>query len=322
MRSRSLIFLFWLQILCLTGLTSITALAQDEGLSGEASHGGKGKWGSSVFVLSSVMLKQAQDGAASISNYAYVSANYKLSQDERINIRPAFTMATAGYDQYGVNQKSDTKLADLYLNYANYNMALLPGEWGLSGQFRIYLPTSESTQNRKTIAYLQSWMIAQKVLKNGWAVQYNFKPTYYIQSQKAYRNEYDRVNSDGSISTMIEPGTNPIGKLDHYLTVGKYLNEIFVPKVDIGFIHQWSYTSDWVNKGSDSRNQLKIAPGSEIHVNRNLWFILQMESDVDLNDTRSSYGDGSLRWEDSRKNHIELFRPENTQFLLFTFWSI
>lgn len=319
MGSRSLIFVFCLQILC------FKAVAQEEGFTGGPLGGvatdSDSKWGASFFSLSSVMHKQIQDGAASISNYAYVGANYKLSPDERINIRPAFTVATAGYDQYGVYQKLETKIADLYLNYANYKLALLPGEWGLSGQFRIYFPTSESMQSKRTIAYLHSWMIAEKIFRHGWGVRYNFRPTYYIQSQKAYRNEYDRVNSDGSTSTFIESGANLIGKLDHYVTVGKYLNEIFTPQVEMGFIHQWSYTSDQVNRGSASRNQLKIAPGTEIHVNRSLWFILAAESAVDLNDTRSNFKDGTLRWDDNRGNHIDLFRPENTQFLLFTFWS-
>ncbi len=312
----------WLTVLMLVLLGATKSWSQEQSSSDEGFRNDK-KWGQSYFGLASATAKQVQEGAPSISIYNYVGANYKLSQDERINIRPAFSIYTSGFDQYGIQQNTEVKLGDLYINYANYKLALLPGEWGLSGQFRLYLPTSKSTQDKKTICYLNAWIVTEKGLTNGWGTSYNMKPTYYFQSQKAYRNEYERLNTDGTLSSIIETGANPIGKLDHYMTLSKYLNETFTPKIDLGFLHGWNYTSDYVSKGSASRNQLKIAPGTEIHVNRSLWFLVGIENDIDLNDTRFSGGSTlNSKWEDSRGQTIYLFRPENTQYQLFTFWTL
>ena len=302
----SLVFLF------ATLFLSCFSWAQDTSLSGafDSSIRGNSKWGSSYFSFTTVDAQPLYDGAASANIYNYVGANYKLSRDERINIRPAFSITTAGYNKYGENNKGDVKMNDLYVNYANYGMFLLPGDWDFSGQYRIYFPTSESTQEKKTIAYLDSWMISEKLLGHGWAVQYNMKPRLYIQSQKSYRTE--------SNSGYINSNANQWGKYDHYMKVQKYLNSIFSPALEVGFIHQWYYTSEYAPKSYASRNQLKIAPNTEIHVNRDIWFIAGMENTIDLNDTRLA----DNQWQDQNGQGINLFRPENTQYYLMTFWSL
>ncbi len=284
---------------------------------------GDSKWSNSYFSFSSVGLKQTQDGAASISMYNYLAANYKLSKDERINLRPVFMINTAGYDQYKQNQASNIKAGDAIVNYSNYSIALLPGEWQWGADLGLVLPTSESSQNKKMIAALKSHSSFEKEYSNDWATVYNLKPYYYFQSQKAYRNEYDKIFDDGGTQHRIDTGANQIAKLEHYMTVAKYANKYFTPAFDIGFIHQWYYTSDQVRGGSASRNQMKIAPNTEIHVNSRLWFILGVESDVDLNNSTldASSGD-TFRWRDDRDQSINFFRPENTQYYLLTFWSL
>jgi hypothetical protein len=293
--------------------------AQDATLSGafDNSIRGNSKWGVSYFSFSSVDAEPALDGAATANIYNYFSLNYKLSRDERINIRPAFSFTTAGYDKTGVSKKADVSMNDAFVNYANYGIALLPGEWALSGQYRIYLPTSESTKTKRTITYLRSWMIAEKLLGNGWSIEYNMKPGLYVQSQKAYRNEYDKVFPDGGSQHRIEVKANQWGEYEHYMKLGKYINSTFFPSLELGFTHEWYYTTTQADRSDASRNQLKIAPNTEIHLNRDLWFILGIENKIDLNDTRLA-----STWQDKDGQGINLFRPENTQYYLLTFWSL
>lgn len=275
------------------------------------------QWGTSYYGFTTAGAKAVNNGSPSVFTYNYLSLNYKLSPSERINIRPAFGITSTGFNDNNEAQKAKIELLDSFINYSNRDLALLPGDWQLMGDFRIYFPTSESTQNKKTISYLRQKMISEKSLGRGWFAVYTSELNYYIQSQKSYRKETVKEYPDGGISRRVRAEANKIGDLDHRMGIGKYLNKIFTPKVEVGFIHEWNYTSEQVTGGSASRNQFKISPNSEIHIARNLWFILGIESKVDINDTRYT-----SQWQDDRGQSINLFRPENTQYYLMTFLSI
>jgi hypothetical protein len=307
----------------LTGgiLFSFQAHAQDISLSG-TSDGSlsmpRSKWGFSYFSFTTADQQDVQAGSPSVFIYNYISTNYKLSKDERINFRPVFNITTPGTDLKGKDIEGNIKLGDAYLNYANYKMALLPGDWELSGQFRIYFPTSESTQAKKTIAYLHSWMKSQKFLGGGWAVEYNFKPTLRLQSRPSVVVETETMKPNGFISRKREDRVNQMGDLEHYVSIGKFATSVFTPKLDVGFLHEWNYTSTENKFGYASRNQLKLAPNTEIHVNRSLWFILGIENTIDLNDTRVANG----TWSDPKGQGIKFFQPEATGYYLLTFLTL
>jgi len=274
---------------------------------------GNSKWGTSYFGFSGVDVQAVNQGSPAAYHYNYISLNYKLSAKEKINFRPAFVFNTAGFRGNGETQESDVIVHDFYINYKKKDLALLPGDWAVLGEARLYLPTSESAQEKKTITRLQGKMISEKLLGNRWIAQYTNESSYFIQSQKAYR--YEKNYPDGG--KKIEARANTIAEIDHYMSVGRYLNKVFTPKMDVGFIHEYLHTSPQVTGGSASRNQLKLAPNTEIHVTRDTWFILGVESAVDLNNTRIT-----SRWQDDRGQSINLFHPENTQYYLMTFISL
>ncbi|MEZ0390748.1 MAG: hypothetical protein ACAH59_00935 [Pseudobdellovibrionaceae bacterium] len=299
----------WALFLTVSGLVSM-AWAQEGSLSTGVSPTNNSKWGQSYFSFTGTDMQAVNDGAPSVNIYNYLSLNYKKNSSERYSLRPAFSYKTAGFSGNGDRQDSEVYLNDAYVNYSNYDLALLPGEWALSGQFRFYFPTSEGAAEKKQIGELYTELISEKLLGQGWAISYTTKTSYFLQSQKAYR--YEKVYPDGG--KKIEARANHYGEMDHYFTLKKFLNSTFTPAVDLGLLHEWNYTSEQVRGGSASRNQLKIAPNTEIHLNRSAWFILGIENATDLNDTRLT-----SQWEDRDGRSIKLFHPENTQYYLMTF---
>lgn len=308
---------FSLITVVLVQLVAVISWAQEGSLAAEFNDRGPSKWGYSYYAFSNVNGQALREGSPTTFTYNYLSANYKLSRSERINIRPVYGLTTTGFVDKNEIQKGKVELLDFYLNYANRDLALLPGDWQLMGEFRVYFPTSQAKQDQKTIVYLRQKMISEKSLGKGWFANYTSELTYYVQSQKAYRKETTKYYADGGTSTRVRAEANKIGDLDHRFGIGKYINKIFTPKLDVGFVHEWDHTSDQVQGGSASSNEFKISPNTEIHVTRDLWFILGVESKVDINDTRYT-----SQWEDGRGQSINMFRPENTQYFLMTFLTI
>ncbi|MFN7454484.1 MAG: hypothetical protein ACK5RO_07470 [Pseudobdellovibrionaceae bacterium] len=306
------------------------ALAQEESFgsqgssSTEAASSAPSNWRVSYFNLASAGVKELNEGASTLSMYNYFSLNYRISRQEKFSIRPAFMINTTGFDRSGENQPMGLKTGDLYLNYSHTGLALLPGEWGLEGDFRLYLPTSESTQNKKTITYLHSWLRAEKRLGAGWKATYNFRPSYYIQSQKAYRSERETVNADGSKQLRIEARRNMLFELEQYMTVSRYVNSWFQPQFELGTVTEWYHTTNQTNRGDSVKNYVSLAPGTQITVNRQLRFIFAIDNQIEITDSKSSYNSGKseLSWKSRNGKSIELFRPEQTQYLLLTFLSI
>lgn len=301
-------------ILAFVGLLGLSAFAQQGSLAKtfEATTQ-RSPFGTSYFSFSSADMQAVNEGAPSINIYNYLSLNYRLNSSERFSFRPAFSYRTNGFAGNGDQQTAEVYMGDIYVNYNNYDLAVLPGDWELSGQFRYYFPTSESSQQKKQFGELYNEMRSEKLLSDGWSMTYTTKSSYFLHSQKAYR--YERTYPDGG--KKIEARANRIGEIDHYFTGRKFINKIFSPGVDVGFIHEWNYTSEQVRGGSASRNQLKIAPNTEIHITRRAWFILGIENTQDLNNTRIT-----SQWEDDRGQSIKLFHPENTQYYLMTFITL
>ncbi|GIL18560.1 MAG: hypothetical protein BroJett040_23110 [Oligoflexia bacterium] len=243
-------------------------------------------------------------GKASWNIYQYVALLYRIDENQKISIRPAFNTQTGGSDQFGKEKESKTSLADFHMTYSNYTLATLPGEWDLSGTFYIYWPTSESSQQKKWISRVQSWLIFDKKLDRNWSVTYNMKPDYYFHTQKSYRAE--TVYPDGGRS--VRSDNNMIGKLDHYVSLSRYLNKVFTPGIDIGLSHEWYYGSEEANSKSAVAEYFKMAPNTWIMLSKRFKFIAGIENRIDLRDRRGE--------------DFQLFRDKETSYYIMSFISL
>lgn len=284
-------------------------------------------WGVSYFNQGGNQIKTMQDGGAGMSAYNYFSLNYKYSKDETFAIRPIFYVNTAGYNKYGENKSMDFAAGDVFFNYANYNLATLPGDWEFSGQFRFFLPTSEESQKSKMLTRLYSELAFEKEIDQNWDISYKAKPDYYVQTQKSFKNEYDKFYPDGGSSHIVEAKNNRLATWDHYVELSRYLNKYFTPYLALGFTHEWYYTSEHTDKGDPVVNKLKITPGTKLFTIKGLWFMFYLENEIGIDRTQMSLRDGTLQWNrdkygNGNDENIALFRPEDTSFGFRTFWTI
>jgi hypothetical protein len=268
----------------------------------------RSKWGVSYFNFSSSDMAGMNRGGASWSIYQYLSLNYYLDYNQKISLRPTFITNTAGYDAGGNAKQLQTQAHDFALTYSNYSLASFPGEWDLSGTFYLYAPTSQSAQDKRWAAHVASWLIFTKVLDRNWALTYNMKPHYWFNTQKAYRKTSTRTFPDGGSSTRIFAENNQMAELTHYLELSRYWNRIFTPQLAVGFTHEWYTDSDQADSRPAVQEYLTVQPSTWIFVNRKLKFIAGVSNQVNIRDRRGE--------------PFRLFREEDNQYYIMTFWSL
>lgn len=297
---------------------SVSSFAQEEGggvskFSGSAMSADDGiaegsVWGLSYFNLTTADMKYVNRGGASWYMYQYLAFNYKFAADQRFAIKPTFSTETPGvYDDRGNTKKMKFDLGDLHVTYSNYNLANFPNEFDLSGTFYLYLPTSESSQKKKWVTRIRSWLILTRVIDQNWTIRYNAKPEYFFQTQKSFRNETTKTAADGSEFTSVRAENNKIGELDHYLEFSRYFNETFRPQFTVGFVHEWYHPSEEANYKDSLSEKLKLGLNTWIEVNRKLRFLVGVDNEVEI---RRPQGD------------FELFQEKDNGYFVMTFWTI
>ncbi len=150
-------------------------------------------WAVSFFDWASVNVKYYREGAGRLETYSYLSMDYRLDWQSKISIRPEFYLAGAGKNFFGDDVKSEADMGDIYLQYTHNSMALVPtpfGDVGLSGSARIYYPNGKYPKMQRQITRLQTRLMFQMPLRWGIWATYHFRPTYLVQRQQAYRNEF------------------------------------------------------------------------------------------------------------------------------------
>jgi hypothetical protein len=182
------------------------------------------------FNLASMSVKGASEGTAPLGTYNYFSFDYKTGKDTKYSLRPTFYFQTAGLDPFtGREQKEELNMGDIYLQYADYSLALLPGDVGLLGSFRAYLPVSKYSRRSHTITRLQSYFIFNRALGYGYEISYNFKPSYYIQGRTGYLNDNQKVR-----------GTSQ-ADLEHYFSFAKHFSSGWSVTQSLGLDHEWKH---------------------------------------------------------------------------------
>lgn len=255
----------------------------------------RSKWSYSFFsFLSAPYELPVKDRTSLVSSYNYVSFNYKIDYTRRVTIRPTFNMNTAGYDVIGREDKaSKIELGDLYLQYADYNFALLPGNIGVLAQFRIFLPTSESSRQQKTLAKLGGWFIFSHPFGDSWELNFHTKGYYYWQSQKSY---------DGGKSY---PSHTKKYKWENYFELGKMFNETFGFSATFGLTMEEKNGSDLYNDEARHVNTLKTGVSIRYNYAWYLNFIFGIDNQIyNVN---------------NQQDHT-LLQPDDLQFILLTFF--
>lgn len=280
---KSLVFLY-------ISFFSFSGLAQEEA--------SKSPWTYSLFLLSSADIPVIDHGPASVGGSGYISFNYKLNSNRRLSIRPQWLYNTAGFNKYGDNLGTEFKMGDVYLQYSLYDLWKY-GEWGLSQNLRLYLPTSDFSKKTKMIARFRSEIFFGYESRDYFYVQYVQKLDYYMQTQKAFLDPDTVTFDDGAYKIDPRQGNKELS-LDHYLETEYTFNSMWRIGAQTGFEEEWRYGSAVEGIDSSHITFLKAAVGPKFYIGRTADFYLFIQN-------RAPLGNG-----------YSFGRPKDNSLVLFT----
>lgn len=209
----------------------------------------KSKWGLSFFNWASQSVEYSEEGSAQLSMYNYLSFDYRINWSSKFSIRPEFYMASAGVSNYGYREdKSSLEMGDIYLQYSNFNWALLPGDIGLLGSLRVYIPSSDFSKAARTITQLQARMIFTKPFGKGFEINYHLRPKYWVQTQRGYINPFSNGISQ-----------NRIAEVEHFLEFAQAFSAKFGISQQIGMTDAWYYSVPSAGKPDLVRETIDIS---------------------------------------------------------------
>ncbi|MCB9024905.1 MAG: hypothetical protein H6625_01185 [Bdellovibrionaceae bacterium] len=196
-------------------------------------------WGLSYFNWATQDLAKTEEGRARLNTYNYLSINYRLNGG-MFSIRPTFFVNGSGYDDYDRKiVKSEVDLGDIYLQYSKYNIALLPGDIGLTGAIRVYLPQGDYAKRQGKISELRGKLYFSKPWGYGWNTTYMIEPRYSFFTERGYLTEYG--NS----------AANRYAVIWHYIEQAKLFNDRYGISAQVGMKHNYYY--DFESEGIQNR---------------------------------------------------------------------
>jgi hypothetical protein len=111
------------------------------GLSTEAT--GKPKFGLNLMQYTYFKKSSVTDGEPDASGINRVNLAYRLSDTRSFSAREDFGITWA---QQKTGRETAGHVNDMYVAYTDSKLAVLPGEWTLTGSYRQYLPIGEKTR--------------------------------------------------------------------------------------------------------------------------------------------------------------------------------
>lgn len=160
------------------------------------SFGGASKWkeiqrniGVGFFNYSNVRTDELNRGNGQLQSYNYPTFEYRLGRGEKVFVRPAFLLNSAGQNNAGRPYDSKFAWSDLYFGYSSYSIPWLPFEMDYKSEIRVYLPTSDTSRAEGMIARIRGDLKAHYPLTNRLTFLLWFKPEYFVQTRTAKLNE-------------------------------------------------------------------------------------------------------------------------------------
>ncbi len=253
-------------------------------------------WSLSYFNWSTQNLAKTEEGTARLSSYNYLSVNYRL-KDALLSVRPTFFISGAGYDEFerGI-VKSEFELGDIYLQYSKYNVLLLPGDIGLTGALRLYLPQGEYAKRQGKVTELRGKFYFSKPWGYGWHTTYMIEPRFYFYKERGYLSEF---------GTSL---ANRYGLIWHYLEQTNFFNQRYGFSAQAGMKHQYYY--DFESEGI--RNKIKD------HFEIGTYFLLNLHGVRIRAGVMQSHNVRRPNGKYEPGGKYKVFNPEETQLSLMT----
>lgn len=281
------------------------AQEREESLVMSAGDSFKRNWTVTFFSIASVSnmsFGKKATGDRSIDSYNYFGFNNKIDADTKFSVRIPFLFNTTGQNEYGDQENSNMELQDIHLAYSKYDLGYI-GDVDISGNVKMYLPTSAYSQNSKMITKIRLEAYFEYSIGRFSSVTYAIKPDIFWQSQTAYFNPDTPQYDDGNFKKDPRSTTKQYA-LEHYVEAVLDINKYFSAKPKVGFVEDWYYSSEVEQLEGSHVTKVRAGMGLEMRPLRGVTFTLGFQNQTTL---------GSYKGKD-----VAFWQPENTQYSLMT----
>ncbi len=144
-------------------------------------------WSITAFSLVSREFDQADQGGL-LNSYNFVGPNYRINNNERIALKMAFNANSNGYDRFNGEcyQGQDASFADPFLEYAQFNLGLVPELFDIYWSGRVYFPVSKPSRDQQTIGRYRSSAIFTRWVSQRLVFEFRNDLNYFHQSSTTY----------------------------------------------------------------------------------------------------------------------------------------
>ena len=204
---------------------------------------------------------------------SYISFNYKVSKYLKFAARPAFGYSVQGLDNKGKDVTDKSRVRDLsfVMTFTNLEEDVWPTTMDYKFQPRLYLPTSDGSQEQGMIARLRLEQEVNWRFARGWNLRTYLVPSYFFQRNTAFVSQ-----SNGKVLTTA------MADSEHGIEIGYDINKTFTILPCLHFIDKWSNVSPINNKDQFHSSVLDQRLGLGVNVTRDFSFVIGLQAEKDL----------------------------------------
>lgn len=272
-------------------------------------------WAVTAFSLVNSEADQANRGGGLFS-YNYIGPNYRINERERIALKAAFTASTAGYSRFNgeCNMDQEAAFDDPFLEYANFNLGLLPGVADIFWSGRVYLPVSEASRQQKRIGRYDSNLIINRWVTRRVSVEARNDTTFYHQSQTTFRGQF--MNDQCQLEDAQNPSNTRLYRMENWLSVWYVASRQWSFGLSAMVRDQGYNPSEAFETGRQREGRMReltafLGPSVRWNVHANLNFLFSVRDRVDFSGFHPDR-QGSL-------TDLGQFRAKNTEISLLSF---
>lgn len=267
-------------------------------------------WSVSAFTLVTQESDQSNEGGL-VNSYSFIGPNYRLNNRERVALRVAFNANSNGYDRFNGQcvQSQDMALANPFVEYNNYQLGLLPGIADVFWSGRVYLPLSQSSRRKKTIARYRSNTIFTRHLTQKIFGEFRNEVNYFQQSSSTYFGTH--TEDDCSIADNTGPSNTRQYRMGNWLSFWYRFN----PRLSFGvqyilgnegFNRTNTYQTSRQRFGRMDEIWMALGPVLRYQVSNNASFILSFRDVVEYSGYREERQDDLVELGEFRSRNTEL----------------
>lgn len=239
----------------------------------------KPSFGVSYFLIGGQTLINNNSQMSSFDVFdSYISFNYKVNRYLRFSARPAFGYSVQGLDNKGkeVTDKSRVRDLSFLMTFTNLEENVWPSTMEYKFQPRLYLPTSDGSQEQGMIARLRLEQEVSWQFSPDWKLRTYLVPSYFFQRNTTY------VKTANTNSKVV---TTAMADSEQGIELGYEVNKTFTILPCLHFVDKWSNSSSVNNIDQSHSTVLDYRLGLGVKVNRDFGFTIGLQAEQDLINT-------------------------------------